>query len=156
IAVALPSALTDDLLRTVRTEIEIFGLHAARLDIREDSGRLIAALAGILGGLGIDRGFEERDDPARADLPLRLLGEQPPKLSDVGLAAAGSDAGAETWRLFRLLARAANLYDTDPLGPFIISMTRGIADVLGVLLLARWAGCAPGLAIVPLFETLGD
>ena len=35
-------------------------------------------------------------------------------------------------------------------------MTRGPADVLTVLLLARWAGCAAGLPIVPLFETLDD
>src|SRR5262245_47528712 len=156
IAGAIPAALADDLLRTVRTQLEIFGLHAARLDIREDSGRLTAALAGILAGLGIDRGFEERHDAARADLLLRLLGDERPKPSDVALAAAGSDVGAETWRLFRLLARTASLYGTAPLGPFIISMTRGVGDVLGVLLLSRWAGCAPGLAIVPLFETLGD
>jgi phosphoenolpyruvate carboxylase len=42
------------------------------------------------------------------------------------------------------------------LGPFIISMTRGPADVLTVLLLARWAGCDQGLSIVPLFETVDD
>ncbi len=35
-------------------------------------------------------------------------------------------------------------------------MTRGAADILTVLLLARWAGCADGLPIVPLFETLDD
>ena len=35
-------------------------------------------------------------------------------------------------------------------------MTRGPADVLTVLLLARWAGCADSLDIVPLFETLDD
>ncbi len=156
IAGAIPPALADDLLRTVRAQLEIFGLHAARLDMREDAGRLDAALAGILSGLGIDRGFDESDDRGRAALILRLLADEPPKPSDVALTAAGSDVGAETWRLFRLLARAASLYGSAPLGPFIVSMTRGAADVLGVLLLARWAGCAPGLQIVPLFETLGD
>jgi phosphoenolpyruvate carboxylase len=35
-------------------------------------------------------------------------------------------------------------------------MTRGPADALTVLLLARWAGCADALNIVPLFETLDD
>ena len=35
-------------------------------------------------------------------------------------------------------------------------MTRGPSDVLTALLLARWAGCAEGLDIVPLFETLAD
>ena len=49
----------------------------------------------------------------------------------------------------RLRARRA-------LGAFVISMTQGAADVLSVLLLARWAGGADGLAIAPLFETLDD
>src|SRR4029434_10391353 len=66
------------------------------------------------------------------------------------------DPAAETWGLFRLLGRAQSVYGRASLGPFIISMTRGPADVLSVLLLARWAHCAPGLAIVPLFETLDD
>jgi phosphoenolpyruvate carboxylase len=71
-------------------------------------------------------------------------------------AAAASEPSAETWRLFRLLARAGDVYGRESLGPFIISMTRGAADVLAVLLLARWAGCGRGLQVVPLFETLGD
>ena len=79
----------------------------------------------------------------------------PPAPSKLAEAAA-SETSAETWRLFRLLARAQGIYGRESLGPFIISMTRGPADLLTVLLLARWAGCAPGLAIVPLFETLDD
>jgi len=58
--------------------------------------------------------------------------------------------------LFQLIARVQQVYGHELLGPFIISMTRGAADILTVLLLARWAGCADGLPIVPLFETLDD
>jgi phosphoenolpyruvate carboxylase len=86
---------------------------------------------------------------------LRLLAEEPPKASEIS-ALAPDEAAAETWRLFRLLARAQAIYGRAPLGPFIISMTRGPADLLTVLLLARWAGGAAGMQIVPLFETLGD
>ncbi len=95
---------------------------------------------------------------ARARLALLgLLGDAPPKPSDLAAAAAAAgEAGAEAWRLFRLLARAQSVYGRELLGPFIISMTRGTADVLSVLLLARWAECAAGLLIVPLFETLDD
>ena len=70
--------------------------------------------------------------------------------------AAGGETSREIWRLFRLLGRAQGIYGGASLGPFIISMTRGPADLLSVLLLARWAGCEPGLLIVPLFETLED
>jgi phosphoenolpyruvate carboxylase len=55
-----------------------------------------------------------------------------------------------------LIARAQQVYGPELLGPFIISMTHGPADVLTVLLLARWTGCADGLIIAPLFETLDD
>jgi phosphoenolpyruvate carboxylase len=153
---AIAPILADDHLRTVRAQLETFGLHAARLDIREDAGRLAAALGGVLGALGIDHAFEQRDDAGRAAVLLRLLADESPKPSDVAAAAAAREESAETWRLFRLLARAARSYGRAPLGPFIVSMTRGPADVLAVLLLARWAGCGPGLQVVPLFETLDD
>jgi phosphoenolpyruvate carboxylase len=157
VAQAMPAALADDQLRGARMRLDIFGLHAARLDIREDGGRLTAALDGILAALEIARDFATGDDRTRAALLLRLLADEPPKPSDVASAApTGGEAAAETWRLFRLLARARNVYGRELLGPFIISMTRGTADVLAVLLLARWAGCAPGLSIAPLFETLED
>jgi phosphoenolpyruvate carboxylase len=63
---------------------------------------------------------------------------------------------AETWALFQLIARVQAVYGRALLGPFIISMAHSPADVLTVLLLARWAECATGLSIVPLFETLAD
>jgi phosphoenolpyruvate carboxylase len=155
VAQAIPPVLADDALRALRAQLESFGLHAARLDIREDSGRIAAALAEILEGLGIDGAFAARDEPARARIVLGLLADEPPKPSDVTVAAGG-ETSHETWRLFRLLARAQGIYGSESLGPFIVSMTRGPADLLSVLLLARWAACEPGLHIVPLFETLRD
>ena len=157
IAGAIPREIAADHLRTVRIQTATFGLHAARLDIREDSGRLAAALGGMLDALGIDAGFAERDDAYRAAVLLRLLSEKPPAAADLAVAARHDRGSAEAWRLFRLLARMRSLYRPESLGPFIISMTRGAADLLTVLLLARWAGCVRGAAdIVPLFETLDD
>ncbi len=155
VAQGVPPALAGDRIRALEHQLESFGLHAARLDIREDSGRLAAALGDILARLGLEAGFAERDEPARAAALLRLLAEEAPKASEIS-ALALDEAPAETWRLFRLLARAQAIYGRASLGPFIISMTRGPADLLTVLLLARWAGGAAGMQIVPLFETLGD
>jgi len=152
---ALPSVLTRDRLETVRRQLATFKLHGARLDIREDSGKLVSAVDAMLCGLGAERGFAQTGDPERTAVLVRWLAADLPDLAALG-AAADHDASAETWRLFRLLARAADLYGPEMLGPFIISMTRGPADVLAVLLLARWARCTPGLQIVPLFETLDD
>ena len=156
VADALPPAIAADRVHTVRAQLTTFGLHAARLDVREDAGRLVTALGGMLAALDADPSFDQNDDAARTALLLRLLADEPPKLAELTTAAGARDESAETWRLFRLLARAASVYGPESLGPFIVSMTRGAADILGVLLLARWAGCAPGMPIVPLFETLGD
>jgi phosphoenolpyruvate carboxylase len=109
----------------------------------------------MLRALGLAEGFAEWTDVERSALIRRLLVEEPPKPDDLGTAADG-ERSAETWRLFRLLARAQSLYGAASLGPFVISMTRGVADILSVLLLARWAEAPPGLPVVPLFETLDD
>jgi phosphoenolpyruvate carboxylase len=156
VASALPPQLAADRLRTVRRQLEIFGLRAARLDVREDSARLAAALGQILAALAVVSDFERRDDAERTAILLRLLVDDAPSIAAVTAAAGDAEPSAETWRLFRLLARAGALYGRASLGPFVVSMTRGIADVLAVLLLARWAGGPPGLAVVPLFETLDD
>ncbi len=63
---------------------------------------------------------------------------------------------ARTWALFRLIGRAVELYGPQTLGPFIISMAKAPSDVLIVLLLALWTGCAEALDIVPLFESVAD
>src|SRR6266542_3865982 len=155
VAQAIPPVLAADALRALRAQLESFGLHAARLDIREDSGRIATALAEILEGLGVGGDFAGCDEPARGRIVLGLLADEPPTPSDVTMAACG-ETSRETWRLFRLLGRAQGIYGGEFLGPFIVSMTGGPADLLSVLLLARWAGCEAGLQIVPLFETLAD
>jgi phosphoenolpyruvate carboxylase len=156
VARAIPPRLARDQLKTVRRQLDTFGLHAARLDIREDSARLAAALGEILRALNIDPAFEQEDEPARVQVLLRLLVDNPERPPSLAKNPGVTTDTAETWALFRLLARAQSLYGTELLGPFIVSMTRGPADVLTVLLLARWTGCAEGLPIVPLFETLDD
>jgi len=156
VATALPETLAADRLRVVRHQLDTFGLHTARLDVREDAGRLAAALGRVLEGLGVVSDFANRDDAGRRAILVRLLAEEVPPLERPAAVLAAEAPSAETWRLFRLLARAARVYGPASLGPFVVSMTRGAADVLAVLLLARWAGGIPRLAVAPLFETLAD
>jgi len=153
-AQCLPPELAAGEFAAQRCRLDIFGLHAARLDVREESLRLTATLGELLRGLDLDSNFAHNSEAERLTTLDRLLAEPPP-------AALATNAGvtrdtAETWALFQLIARTRRIYGEALLGPFIISMTRGPADVLTVLLLARWAGCADGLFIVPLFETVDD
>jgi phosphoenolpyruvate carboxylase len=153
IASVAPPALVEYRLREVQRQLEIFGLHTARLDIREDSSRLTSTVGELLRALNIDTTFEQSDDLTRARTILHLLSQPTPQLAqNPGI----TPDTAETWATFRLIGRAQHVYGRELIGPVIISMTHGVADILTVLLLARWTGCADGLRITPLFETLDD
>ncbi len=150
---ALPQAVAEGRLKTVLRQLEIFDLYGARLDIREDSGRINTALGEVLRGLGILADYEDQPAAARRQLLLKLLSQPAPRLSShPGISPEAS----ETWSLFRLVRRTRAIYGPALVGPFIISMAHSSADVLAVLLIARWCECSQGLQIVPLFETIQD
>ncbi|HEY9152296.1 MAG TPA: phosphoenolpyruvate carboxylase, partial [Anaerolineales bacterium] len=153
IAACLPPSLAKDEIQKVRVQLNIFGLHSMRLDIREESTRFNAALGEILRGLNIVPDFASMPERERQALLIRLLSSPLPDLSThPGVTSATS----ETWALFQLIERVRNTYGNELLGPVVISMCRFASDVLSVLLIARWTGCNQGLQIVPLFETIED
>ena len=153
IASNLPASLKHDQIQNIQQQLKIFGLHAMRLDLREDSSRLNAALDETLRALNITSSFAEMPVGERVELLTQLLSSELPDLSE---QPGITQATAETWALFQLIKRVRDVYGSELLGPFIISMCRSAADILSVLLLARWTGCDEGLQIVPLFETIED
>ncbi len=153
IAKSIPQPVVEGPLQTALRQVEIFGLSGARLDLREDSSRLNDALAEVLRALGLSNDYERMDAAARKGLLLDLLSRPAPALAPhPGI----SPRAGETWALFRLIHRTRQVYGPSLLGPFIISMTHTAADVLTVLLMAKWCECEVALQIVPLFETIQD
>jgi phosphoenolpyruvate carboxylase len=153
IANALPKTLSQEDLKTTVQQLEIFGFHAAQLDIREDSSRFNSALSETLRALRIESDFENLPDQERTLLLTRLLDQSPMELAQhPGVTAATS----EVWALFQLINRICEVYGQEPIGAIVISMTHSTADVLTVLLLARWAGCKYVPPIAPLFESVED
>ncbi|MDQ2692942.1 MAG: phosphoenolpyruvate carboxylase [Chloroflexota bacterium] len=153
VASSLPVSIAEAELDDTRKQLNIFGLHAMRLDLREDSSRLNGTLDETLRALNLSANFAGMPDEERLSLLTDLLKSDLPDLS----AHPGVTADtAETWALFQLIKRVRDVYGAELLGPFIISMCQSAADVLSVLLLARWTGCDEGLQIVPLFETIED
>ena len=153
IASALPPHLAEDEIETALHKVRVFGLHVARLDIREESSRLNVALGEILRALNIESDFENLPFDERTQLLTRLLNEPAPNLSNRPGVTATT---AETWSLFQLVGRTSEVYGSELLGPTVISMTHAAADVLTVFLLAKWAGCKTIPQIVPLFESIQD
>ena len=138
-------------VRRLVRRLETFGFHLATLDVRQDAHVHRAVVGRLLG----DSSWPERAAAERATRLRRAIagGEPPPR---------APDADAErTLAVFRAIAECRTRYGTHAIGPFIISMTQGLDDVLTVLLLARWGGLAEAggavpLDVAPLFETLDD
>jgi phosphoenolpyruvate carboxylase len=150
---SMPEAIAKGGIETFKTQLQVFGLHSARLDLREDSSRLNRSAGEILRALNLHPQFHDTPGDERYEVVSNLLREEIPRLAPT---AGVTPETAETWALFKLIARARQVYGPDLIGPFIISMTTHPADVLTVLLLAKWAGCDQELDIVPLFETIND
>lgn len=153
ISKALPPIIANDELLTMRRQLDIFGLHAMRLDIREESTRYNAALGEVLRALNIAPDFQNAPASERLAILNKLLSGPLPTLAR---RPGITPATEETWSLFQLMARVKEVYGPELLGPVIISMTHSAADVLTVLALARWTGCDKGMHICPLVETVDD
>jgi phosphoenolpyruvate carboxylase len=158
-ATGLGSIVTAELAEFCH-QIEVFGLHTARLDIRQYSSQHHEVLAEVLGRLGYSERYQTFSGPERTEYLTALLQQPPPNLAD--LAELSTEA-AETLKLFAMLRRVLAFYGPESLGPYVVSMTQGPDDILVVLLLAYWHGLclAPdqpreGLTFAPLFETLSD
>jgi phosphoenolpyruvate carboxylase len=147
-------------LKQTRYQAQVFGLHAARLDIRQYSTYNTAVLDELLRKLGRASDFGALAGPARAAILTEQLQQPIPDLSQL---ADLSEEARETLALFQLIERAVRFYGTELLGPYIVSMTHGPEDILAPLLLAYWHrlcllpdGEEEGLQFTPLFETRQD
>ena len=151
------------LVRPVRREVEAFRFSTFRLDVRDNSLRVNAALAALWRA----KNEGEPPPPAAPEWRAWVQGElgrplpadphsetPPPPPADV----------AELIGLFRLIRETRDCLDREAVGTFVLSMTHDVADVLGVYLLAKAGGLfadAAGvecctLPIVPLFESIDD
>ncbi len=119
--------LADGRLGTLIAQAEIFGFHVATLDA-------------------------EWPEERREELLTReLLSPRP-----LSARLEFSEPTNETLGAFRLARRAHERLGPRAIDTYIVSMTRGPSDLLAVLLMAKDAGIADHLDVVPLFETVAD
>jgi len=150
-------------VRPAAALVRSFGFHLAALDIRQNSAYHDRAIEGLLKAAGFPRfdytAWTENERLILLDQELRT--RRPFTAPHTVLEG---EAGHMTG-LFAVLRDHLNRDGHIGVGPFIVSMTRGVADLLGVYLLAREAGlmvAAPGgnvaceLPVTPLFETILD
>ncbi len=148
-------------VRPVRREVESFRFSTVRLDVRENTTKLNAALQDLwrAAGGGADPP-EPASDAWRAWVAAELARPLPPGATPPELPGET----AETLGMFQLVRRLREEIDREAFGTFVLSMTRSVSDVLGAYLLAKAGGLFADLAgvesctlpIVPLFETIDD
>jgi phosphoenolpyruvate carboxylase len=153
--------LATALIRPVRREVESFRFSTVRLDVRENTTKLNAALAHLwrIGG-GTGDAPESGSEAWRAWLAAELARPLTPGAP----SPEPSPEFAETFGMFQLVRRLREEIDREAFGAFVLSMTQSVSDVLGAYLLAKTGGLfgdtagveSCTLPIVPLFETIED
>jgi phosphoenolpyruvate carboxylase len=146
-------SLADGRLRDLQVQAEVFGFHLLTLDLRQHARRHAVALTALFARYGVTPNYAALPEPDKVALLTAELSRGRP------LAPAVLDLDPdtnETLEVFRVVRRAYAHIGRDAIDTYIISMTEHPSDVLAVLCLAQDAGCADGLDIVPLFETVDD
>jgi phosphoenolpyruvate carboxylase len=153
--------LATALIRPVRREVESFRFSTVRLDVRENTTKLNAALADLWrtgGGTG------DAPEPGSEAWRAWLAAELARPLTPGAPPPDPSAEFAETFGMFQLVRRLREEIDREAFGAFVLSMTQSVSDVLGAYLLAKIGGLfgdtagveSSTLPIVPLFETIED
>jgi phosphoenolpyruvate carboxylase len=136
-------------VRRLQRRIRTFGFHLATLDIRQHSSVHRAVIGQ---GLADDRWMTRSSEERLAR--LRQVLEK-----DEGPSAVLDATGKRTLWVFETLAHCRHRYGPEAIGPYVVSSTRGADDILGVLVLARWADTADRRSgdvpvdVAPLFES---
>jgi phosphoenolpyruvate carboxylase len=157
------AGLASQHVRPVRWELQIFGFRTASLDLRQNStvvNRVLEEVWKKLNPLGVG----EVPRPGEEAWTHWLVAEL---AKPMGFLPRFQNMSEEATELLGLLDLARETLDgPDPaaIGAFILSMTQGADDILGVYLLAKLCGLfadptareACRIRIVPLFETIED
>ena len=149
--VANARPLTDAIVRS-----RAFGLHLAKLDIRQHSQVHLSALTEIFKHAGIHDNFSSLPETEKMDLLRKELAN--PR----SLAAPSTPLSSQTEEVLQTLkvARDAQEFDENTIGSCIVSMTHNVSDLLVLRLLMKEAGFELNddrtPPVVPLFETVED
>jgi phosphoenolpyruvate carboxylase len=150
-----PLIVLGDLHDVIR-QVEVFGFHFARLDVRDHSRRHETALAEVLKLTGVASDYSALEEEQKIELLCAEIA-QPRPLIPLSLEALSQDA-REVIETFRLIHELITGEHRGAIRTYIISAAETPSDVLEVLLLMKESQLAdPGgahtlLEIAPLFE----
>ena len=143
--------------------VDTFGLHLARIDIRQNSAFYEKALSQMMVAAGIENGEKYStwsETEKLAFLDKELSTPRPLTHASVSLPKEATEARDA----LRTVADHIDRYGADAIGALIVSMTRNLGDLLTVYVLGKEVGLTYQkdgalyckLPVVPLFETYED
>ena len=141
--------LVDSLIN----KVEIFGLHFASLDIRQDSSvhsEIFSSLAGKINGIP-ENYSEKTDDEKMQELTAFLLQDSIPGIGDF--------LQNDTFESIRAIKKIQHFNGENGCSRYIISQCNcgaNILEVVALFMLADWEKEKLNIDIVPLFETISD
>lgn len=149
------------LLKLIR-QVELFGFHMAKLDIRQHSREHESAMTEVLARMGIVSNYSELDEAAKVELLTGVLND--PRLITSPYMDY-SESTQECLDVFKTVKEAQLLFGQDCISSYLISMTESASDLLEVMVFSKEVGlyrrekdgkvlCT--LQPVPLFETVDD
>jgi phosphoenolpyruvate carboxylase len=145
-------------LRLLRRAVDCFGFHLARLDIRQNSAVHERTVAELFDAARPGMSYLALNEESRVALLSNELRNARPLASNF---VKYSEETAGELAVFHAAAEAHARFGHDVIPQCIISMCKGMSDMLEVALLLKEVGlvhpsgrCA--INIVPLFETIED
>ncbi|MBW5448203.1 phosphoenolpyruvate carboxylase [Cohnella sp. CFH 77786] len=154
--------VADTLIKKMIRQVELFGFHLAKLDVRQHSKEHENAMTEMLAIAGVAENYAALDEEKKVELLHSLLGEQRPLVNEM---VKMSDATREILDVYRTIYRAQREIGEGCTGTYLISMTESASDMLEVMVFAKEAGLfrrredgtvESSIQAVPLFETIDD
>jgi len=165
--------IAEGCVKRLLRQASVFGLHLAKLDIRQDSERHAQAMSEICREMEIfSTDYRDIPEDERIEwLSREILSRRPL----IPATPRFSPETNETIEVFRAIKHCLDEISADSIDTYIVSMTSQASDLMCVLLLAKEAGLIDlrgksgrgwqsrsdrqrysALQVVPLFETLND
>ncbi len=145
-------------LRRLRRAIDCFGFHLASLDMRQNSAVHERTMTELIDAAHPGKSYAAMTEDQRVALLTAELRSARPLTS---LFVKYSDETVGELAVFRQAAVAHATYGARSIPQCIISMTKGVSDLLEAAVLLKEAGLLgptgrSAINIVPLFETIED
>ena len=145
-------------LRHLRRAVDCFGFHLASLDVRQNSAVHERTVAELIDAAIPGKSYLALSEEARIALLAGELRSARPLTSKF---VKYSEETVGELAVFQAAAEAHAKFGADSIPQCIISMCKGVSDMLEVAILLKEVGLVDpsgrsAINIVPLFETIGD